>query len=229
MLNQLKSKLQLRNIITYCLGLFIMALGVAFSVRSNLGVSPVNSIPYVVSRITGVEMGICTTAVFIGFIFIQILIMRRDFKWLNLLQIICSSLFGFFVTLANVVTQGLPECSNYIMRLGYLGISMVLVALGILLYLTPELLSLPGEGVMQAVSLKIKKPLSTAKIGFDSIVVVVATALSLIFLKKLDGVREGTVIAAIGVGQFLRIFSQLWKEKIINFLNTDTALMEEME
>lgn len=218
MLMNLKSKLQVRHIIIYCLGLFVMALGVSFSVKSNLGVSPVNSIPYVVSVITGIEMGICTTAVFVGFIAIQICIMRKEFKSSNLLQIICSSLFGFFVTLANFVTQGLPQFDNYIVRLGYLVISMVLVAGGILLYLTPDILSLPGEGVMQAVSLKINKPLSTAKIGFDSAVVVIAAILSLVFLKRLDGVREGTIIAAIGVGQFLRVFTKLWKEKIVNFL-----------
>ena len=41
----------------YLLGLFVMALGVSISKASDLGVSPVNSIPSVVSEITGVDMG----------------------------------------------------------------------------------------------------------------------------------------------------------------------------
>ena len=42
-----------KRIVIYLAGLFFVALGVAFSVNSNLGVSPVNSLPYVVSRILG--------------------------------------------------------------------------------------------------------------------------------------------------------------------------------
>lgn len=33
-----------------------MALGVAFSVNSNLGVSPVNSLPYVISKIIHMDL-----------------------------------------------------------------------------------------------------------------------------------------------------------------------------
>ena len=44
----------------YILGLFIMTLGVSMSVKSNLGVSPVSSIPYTITCITGLEMGKAT-------------------------------------------------------------------------------------------------------------------------------------------------------------------------
>jgi uncharacterized membrane protein YczE len=207
-----------RRIIVYVMGLFIMALGVSFSVKSNLGVSPVNSIPYVLSLITDIEQGLCTTGVFISFILIQIVILRKEFKWVNLLQCICSSLFGVFVTLANMCTVGAPEASNYWSQLIYLVISMALVALGILFYVSAAILSLPGEGVMLAISQKTEVALSTAKIGFDCTVVIIATAMSLISFGYLNGVREGTVIAAIGVGMILKLLSKLWKEILMKFL-----------
>ena len=40
----------------YFIGLFIMTIGIALSVKSNLGVSPVSSIPYTMTCIWGIEM-----------------------------------------------------------------------------------------------------------------------------------------------------------------------------
>ena len=39
------------RVLFYCIALFFMALGVAFSANSDLGISPVNSLPYVISDI----------------------------------------------------------------------------------------------------------------------------------------------------------------------------------
>ena len=55
-----------KRIVIYLAGLFFVALGVAFSVNSNLGVSPVNSLPYVVSRILGKDLGTCVTVIFMN-------------------------------------------------------------------------------------------------------------------------------------------------------------------
>ena len=82
------------RIIIYAAGLFLMAFGVAFSVNSNLGVSPVNSLPYVVSRILKVDLGRCVIAVFSGYILIQILLLRRNFRWINLTQLLFSTAFA---------------------------------------------------------------------------------------------------------------------------------------
>ena len=51
--------LMVKKALIYVTGLLFMAFGVAFSVNSSLGVSPVNSLPYVISRITGLDLGNC--------------------------------------------------------------------------------------------------------------------------------------------------------------------------
>lgn len=204
----------------YLVGLFIMALGVSISKMSDLGVSPVNSLPCVISEISGVDMGICTTGVFISFIFIQLIILRREFKAVYLLQIICSTIFGLFVSIANQLSPALlPACSNYGSKLLYVAVSIVLVAFGILLYLEADILSLPGEGVMLAVSKKTGIPLSSSKMLFDWTAVLIAAALSLLYFKKLIGVREGTVIAAFGVGLCLKLLNRYCLKPVQRFLN----------
>lgn len=86
-----------------------MALGVSFSKVSSLGVSPVNSIPCVVNNITKINTGLCTIVVFIGFIIIQMITHKRNFKAISLLQIFCSFLFGFYVSFTNLIYDKLFE------------------------------------------------------------------------------------------------------------------------
>lgn len=195
-----------------------MALGVSFSVKSDLGVSPVNSIPYVVSLITGIDQGICITTIFIGFVAIQFLILTKDFNPKNFLQIIGSTVFGYFVTAANLVTRGVPACNSYLMQLVYLLISMVLVAIGVSFYLKPNLLLLPAEGVMQALVQKFGIKFPNAKTGVDTTLVIIAALLSLLFFHTLKGVREGTLIAAIAIGQIMKVWNKLADDKVTKFL-----------
>lgn len=213
-------KLTGKRILIYILGLFSMAMGVSFSIKSDLGVSPVNSIPYVVSLIIGVEQGVCVATVFCGFIFLQFLLLRRKFRVQNLLQIIASSIFGYFVTVTNYLTRDLPPYSGYLMQLVYLGTSLVFVAVGVALYIKPNLIPLPGEGVMQALVDQFGIRFPNAKTGFDSFVVVVAALLSVLFFHELRGVREGTIIAAVAVGQLIKIWNKIADRKISEFLES---------
>lgn len=207
-----------KKVLVYCLGLFTVALGVSFSVKSDLGVSPVNSIPYVISLFTGIEQGRCVTAIFICFIGLQFLISPKTFSVKNLLQIIGSTVFGYFVTAANRLTVGIPGCANYPMRLLYLLISMILIAIGVSLYMKPALLPLPAEGIMQALVDRFGIRFPNAKSGVDTTMVIVATVLSFLFFGKLNGVREGTIIAALGIGQLVKLWNKIAGNKVTKFL-----------
>ena len=218
MMKDMNYKRLAKRVIIYCLGLFTVALGVSFSVKSDLGVSPVNSIPYVISLFTGIEQGKCVTAIFICFIGLQFLISPKTFSFKNLLQIIGSTIFGYFVTAANRLTVGIPGCSNYPMRLLYLAIIMVLIAIGVSLYMKPALLPLPAEGIMQSLVDRFGIKFPNAKSGVDTSMVIVATILSFIFFQKLNGVREGTIIAAVGIGQIVKVWNKIAGNKVGEFL-----------
>lgn len=188
----------------YCLGLLLLAFGVAVSVNSDLGVSPVNSLPYVISQIIHVQLGTCVTAVFCSYIVLQVLILRRDFQIINLLQILFSTLFGYFVDFAKLVI-GDFALPGYVGRLGMLAVSILLIALGILLYLEAELVPMPMEGLTAAIAKKLNKPFPTMKTIVDCVVVGAGIVLCFVFLGKLDGIREGTVITAIVTGKIIAL------------------------
>lgn len=201
------------RVFIYCIGLFIMAIGVTFSVKSNLGVSPVNSIPYVISIIAGLDQGLCVSLIFFSYIILQFFILKKDFKFQNLLQVICASLFGYFVSFSNMIFYFEPS-PNYFIRMVYMAASIILIGIGVFLYLEAELIPLPAEGVMLALKKKTAFEFHNIKIGFDLITVAAAVLLSFIFLENIYGIREGTFIAAFLVGKVVGLIPKLFKKEV---------------
>ena len=210
--------------LVYALGLFIMAIGVVFSVKSALGVSPVTCLANVVHQISAVDMGVCTTLTYCFYILVEIVILRRDFKPAMLLQIVASTIFGTLVSLATKLFTFLPAPEMYIMRLVYLICSIPIVALGVMLYLTPQILPTPGEGLSIAISKKTGKSVANCKMITDCCLVVLSVIVSLIFFGKLVGVREGTVISALTVGFVMKRFQRAFQPALLKFVERDSKL-----
>lgn len=184
----------------YFLGLFVMTIGVSLSVKSNLGVSPVSSIPYTVTCVWGIEMGKATILFHCVLVILQILILRRRFKIKNLLQIPVGIVFGYFTTFCNWCVSFLPSPENIAIRIVMVLISTVIVAIGITLYLPADIMPLAGEGTMQAVSDVTGIIFSKVKIGFDVSMVIISLVTCLIALRSMGSVGLGTIIAAFLVG-----------------------------
>lgn len=201
------------RLIAYLIGLFIMTIGVSMSVKSNLGVSPVSSIPYTITCITGLEMGKATIVFHIFLVILQILILRKAFKIKNLLQVIVGVVFGYFTTFSNFLFSYLPTPENIIIRLIMMLLSTVIIAIGIFLYLPSDIVPLAGEGAMKAISDKAGIEFSKVKMGFDITMVAVSLIACLLILKKLGSVGIGTVVAAVLVGMILGIINKLFGEK----------------
>lgn len=199
----------LRRVFCYALGLFILALGVSFSIKSNLGVSPVSSMPYVFSQILGWDMGLVTAVLFSLYVGLQALLLRRQFQLKSLLQILVGMVFGSFVSLTNhIVAFESPQA--YLLQLLLMCVGIFFVALGLLFILAADIVPQPPEGLMLAIEIKTGWQFSKIKIGFDCAVVAIAAVASLVFLGGLYGVREGTVLAALSVGAVLGLLRRLF-------------------
>ena len=188
----------------YCLGLLFLALGVAVSVNSNLGVSPVNSLPYVVSLIVNVPMGTCVTAVFCFYILLQFILLGKKFNPINLLQIVFSTIFGYFVNFAKALV-GDWTIPTYAGKLVMLAISIVLIAIGVLLYMDVQLVPMPMEGLSSTLAQKMNVPFPKMKTIVDCLVVIIGVVLCFVFLHRLDGIREGTIITAMVTGKVIAV------------------------
>lgn len=203
----------------YVLGMFIIAWGVDFAVSSNLGVSPNNAVPFVLSKqFTFLSMGSWVSIVFSVFVLIQLIILGKEFKWYFIFQFVVSLAFGWFVDAAAWLDSFyLPITSNYFVRFLYIFISIVLIAIGILMYLEANLMCMPAEGVAIALSKRFKKTISTCKIIFDVFLTVLSMSLSLIFFKNINGLQV-TIVLAFGVGFVMKPIAKLLKKPLHTLL-----------
>lgn len=218
----------------YFVGLFIMTIGIALSVKSNLGVSPVSSIPYTMTCVWGIEMGKATIIFHAALVLIQILLLRKRFKPINLLQVVVGIVFGYFTTFCNYLATFLPSTDNIAMRIVLMLVSTVFIAVGIFFYLPANLIPLAGEGVMQAVSDVTKIEFSKVKMGFDCSMVIISVITCLICIHSLGSVGAGTVIAAFLVGFNLGRVNKAFgakRDKILGkrTYTEDDVLRERME
>lgn len=205
-----------RRAAVYLLGNFLIALGVIVSVKSSLGVTPVQSIPYVVSQILKADQGMVTMAVYCFYVLLQVVLLRKNFKISGFLQIIIAIIFGLFVSLC-VRLASFPAPDAYYARLLFLCASVILIALGILLYLTAGLIPQPSEGLILAIASLTGWKVPNIKIGQDCAMVAAAALVSFAVTGGVTGVREGTFIAMVSVGKVLGVFSKLWGGKVHAF------------
>ena len=142
------------------------------------------------------------------FVVIQILILRHDFKPFQLLQLVATVVFGAMIDIASSVLSGITP-SSYPEQLLLCFIGIILVALGISIEVMAGLVTVPGEGMVLTISKVAGMKFGNMKVCFDVTLVITATCLSFIFLKHLDGIREGTFLAALLVGQVTKITNKL--------------------
>ncbi len=204
-----KSNIAVRLILYFC-GLLVMTLGIAISVKSNLGVSPVSSIPYTMTCVWGIEMGRATIIFHIFLVLLQIVILRKDFKIKNLLQVFIGVIFGSFTTFCNYLMTFAPTPEGIIIRLLMMWASTILIAFGIFIYVPANIVPLAGEGAMLAIADKTKIQFSTVKLMFDISMVVISLITCLVFLHKTGSVGVGTVAAAILVGMELKVITRIF-------------------
>lgn len=194
-------------------GLFILGAGVGFSVAAGLGVSPVSCLPYVLSRKLPVSLGTLTILMHSLLLAAQIVILKKEFRPIQLFQLAVTFVFGFFTDLGVMMTS--------VFRTGdYLGqwllclVSCPVIALGVALEVKAGLIVLPMEGLLSVLARKTGKEFGQVKVVFDTTLVALAVLLSLVFFGELRGVREGTLFSAVAVGSIIR-----WINPRLRFLD----------
>lgn len=208
---QTKQQHLLRRYLLLVVGLVIMAFGVAFSIKAGLGTSPISSLPYVLSLLVApLTVGTATIAMHVTLIILQILLLRREYDPIQLIQLPVALVFGTLTDVAVWAIQGI-SVQGYAARWVLCAIGIVLVGVGVSFEVTANVVTLAGEGMVLAVCKAFGTPFPKTKIGFDVTLVVIASVLSLVFLHRLEGVREGTVAAALLVGMVAKLVNRPMK------------------
>lgn len=188
-------------------GAMVAAVGIAFITRAGLGTSPISSIPLVLSLITPPTMGVYTFLFNMAFLAGEALL-RRKFTWLQALQIPATLFFSTCIdrALALIPTRyGGP----YLPSVVYLVIGCTVMALGITLEVKADVIMLPAEAFVRALSQTTGREFGHLKVAVDSAISVAAALVALAAFHRLNGVREGTIFSALVVGRLVSVFTRL--------------------
>ena len=192
-------------------GLAVMAFGVAFSIKASLGTSPISSVPYVVSLFAPLTVGTATIVMHCVFILLQILILRKNYHPIQLMQLPVAFFFGYLTDFSVWAVQGIV-CQAYWQQWIVCLIGILLVAVGVSFEVKAGVVVLAGEGVVLAICQVLPKTkFGYMKVGFDVTLVITACVLSILFTGRLQGVREGTVAAALLVGLIAKRLGKIWE------------------
>lgn len=201
----------IKRICLFVGGLFIMSVGVAFSITSTLGTTPISSISYSLTLITNINIAITTFVFNAALILIQFFILRSRFHKRRWLQLINCVLFGYFTDLALYLVSFVPFDGSFFMCIIFLALSIFLIALGIFIYMPADIAPLPGEGCVEAISIVTGWRFSTIKIGFDATMVIISLIMCGLWYTNVFGsVYIGTIISAFMVGFTLRQINNVY-------------------
>lgn len=202
-----------------CIALFIMSLGVAFSIKADLGTSPISSVPYVISLIAPITVGTATIMMHCVFILLQVIILRKKYQLIQLMQLPVALIFGFMSDFSVWLINGITY-SSYLTQWILCIVGIVFVAIGVSMEVTANVVTLAGEGLVLAICRVLPIKFGNMKVCFDVILVVIAILIGVLATGKLSGVREGTIAAALFVGLLSK---QICKPsmKIMNKLTGD--------
>ena len=151
------------------------------------------------------------------FIFIQVVLLRKDFERRQYLQLIVGTIFSFFVDFSLMLVNFVNPV-GYVNQMALLLFSCVVVAFGVLLEIQTEIVYLPADGVIVAISKVLKREFSTVKPFVDTSMVLIAAILSVVFLGYLAGVREGTIISAVIIGPIVKVLKKYLDSYILKLI-----------
>ena len=159
-------------------GLLIMAYGVSLSIQAGLGTSPISSLPYTISQLSPLTVGTATIAMHCTLILLQILLLRRNYHPVQLLQLPIALLFGGLTDLTLMSIQPLTP-STYPEQWIFCLLGILLVGIGVSCEVNADVVPLAGEGFILAVCKVFSRPFPTSKVCFDCTLVFLACVLGL--------------------------------------------------
>lgn len=213
-------------------GMLVATVGIVFITRAGLGTTPISTVPFTVGEITGLTFGEATFAVNIVFVLVQWALLRSRFHYSSFFQIPIVSVFSWFIDLHMGWTAWIGD-DPYVVRFLWGLLGNLFLAFGIYWQVASKTIVQPGEGMVLAFSVVLRKSFGTVKIWNDVTLVVLAVLLGFLFLGHVAGVREGTVVSAFLVGFLIKGIAALrakWGAKADGKKDeTDSADAEKIE
>ena len=196
----------------YCVffaGLMFVSFGIAFVTKASLGTSPISALPYTLSLIIPrLTLGNWTILFSFLFMILQVILLGRETKKIEIvIQIAITFVFGYFIDFSLFLIKAFSP-QMYVVKMVSLVIGCCIIAFGAYLETVADVAMIPADAFIRALVKVTKKEYGMVRMISDVTMTLSAAALCLIFLGELTGVREGSIIAAVLIGNIMRMYSK---------------------
>lgn len=196
----------------YCVffaGLMFVSFGIAFVTKASLGTSPISALPYTLSLIIPrLTLGNWTILFSFLFMILQVILLGRETKKIEIvIQIAITFVFGYFIDFSLFLIKAFSP-QMYVVKMVSLIIGCCIIAFGAYLETVADVAMIPADAFIRALVKVTKKEYGMVRMISDVTMTLSAAALCLIFLGELTGVREGSIIAAVLIGNIMRMYSK---------------------
>ena len=206
-----KKKQSVRFII-YLLGMVLLALGITLNTQAGLGASAIVSVPYTVSRGTGLDFANMTLITYCVLVAAQFVIKGKNRRWIDLLQIVVSIVFTRFMALFQ---YGIRYQSGFLPTdLLVLVLGILFTGIGAAMTVDMQLIPNPGDGIVSSLADRFGKELGFSKNCFDAFCVACSLVIGFAFGNPLLGIGLGTVLSMVGVGRVIYFFNHFAKARL---------------
>lgn len=196
----------IRRYVVFSSSVLIISLGVALAVKAALGVSPIAALPYTISLIfTSLSVGTWNALWNFLLIVLQPVIRPANVKWTDLfIQCVMTCFFGYFIDFfLDIMAWYVP--ANYVMQIFTILTACCCLAMGAYLGMIAKVSMLPMDSLLLVISDVTKKSYAKLRVTGDTGLTIISALLCWQQFGQFIGVREGTIIAAILVGNLIRI------------------------
>lgn len=197
------------------LGLFILALGTVFAIKSNLGVGSLTCPQYICAqKWPRFTIGTYNAIVYTIFVLIQYLLLRSRFKVTDLLQLVANLLFGYMIDLGMLIFNRFTA-DTVAMQWICIALCCVLSAIGISIEIFPNAWKLPAEMTVCAFNTAVGGKFSTVKVIMDCAIVAISLGACQILWGNVFGpegspvIGWGTLVCAVAIGLIMKLTDPL--------------------
>lgn len=199
------------------IGVSIMSMGISLSIKATLGTSPISCVPYVLSLAFPLTVGEFTI-LFNALLVLFQMILLREVKLSQISQMLVCIVFGY-MTDFNLWLLSSLNPADYISQWLVCILGCFVLAFGLTIEVKADLTMLPGDGCVQSLAQVLNKDFGQVKPFFDVSIVIMGIALSFWLLGHLEGIREGTVFAAVVLGFIIQFYNKTFAYRIDDYLN----------
>lgn len=199
-----------RRWITYVAGIYVLTFGVSLAIRAGIGISPLSSLTRTMTLVyPPLSQGTYNFMTELVMLALTYLVLPKDFTLKSFLSLLPAFVLAVFLDF-NLGLTAFIKLEVYTTKLALLILADALLAFGLFLMIRANLVLMPMDMFVNTLAKRTGWKWGNIKSAFDCTLLVVSALIGLAFLAGIPFIREGTIINAVLVGQYIRLYFYLF-------------------